>query len=66
MRFNARMVTTYKEWTPALTQEISSKMLMRMITGSLLLMYCLHFSFTDRGDQYATFKKIKGLTKNLL
>ena len=33
---------------------------MRMIIGSLLLMYCLHFSFTDRGDQYATFKKMKG------
>ena len=23
-------------------------------------MYCLHFSFIDRGDQYATFKKMKG------
>ena len=32
---------------------------MRMITGSLLLMKCLHFYFIDRGDQYATFKKMK-------
>ena len=33
---------------------------MRMIIGSLLLMYCLHLSFIDRGDHYATFKKRKG------
>ena len=31
-----------------------------MIIRSLLLMCCLHFSFIDRGDQYATFKKMKG------
>ena len=36
-----------KKWTPALTQGLNNKMLMRMITGSL---------FTDRGDQYGTFK----------
>ena len=49
-----------KKLTPALTQGISNKMLMRMIIGSLLLMYSLHFSFIDPGDQYATFKKMKG------
>ena len=49
-----------KKQTPALTQGISNKMLMRMIIGSLLLMYYLPFSFIDRGDQYATFKKMKG------
>ena len=32
---------------------------MQMIIGSLLLMYCLQFSFIDRGDQYASFKKMK-------
>ena len=32
---------------------------MQMIIGSLLLIYCLHFSFTGRGDQYAAFKKMK-------
>ena len=32
---------------------------MQMIIGSLLLIYCLHFSFTGRSDQYATFKKMK-------
>ena len=26
-------------------------------------MYCLHFSVTDRGDQYATFKKMKSKNK---
>ena len=31
---------------------------MRIIIGSLLLMYCLHF-FIGRGDQYATFKEMK-------
>ena len=36
---------------------------MLMIIGSLLFMYCLHFSFIDRGDQYATFKKMKGQKK---
>ena len=40
-----------KKWTPALTQGLSNKMLMLIITGSL---------FTDRGDQYGTFKKMKG------
>ena len=40
-----------KKWTPALTQGLSYKMLMRMITGSL---------FTDRDDQCGTFKKMKG------
>ena len=40
-----------KKWTPALTQGLNNKRLMRMITGSL---------FTDRGDQCGTFKKTKG------
>ena len=36
---------------------------MRMITGSLLLVSCLHVSFTGRVDQYATFKKMKSQKK---
>ena len=48
-----------KKWTPAFIKGISNKMLVQMIIGSLLLIYCLHFSFTGRGDQYAAFKKMK-------
>ena len=48
-----------KKWTLAFIKGISKKMLMQMIIGSLLLIYCLHFSFIGRGDQHAAFKKMK-------
>ena len=48
-----------KKWTLAFIKGISNKMLMQMIIGSLLLIYCLHFSFIGRGDQHAAFKKMK-------